>query len=101
MRKEKPINPEYQFWRKRIEGQIRHTIHEYPDWFCAPDKERLVRSMAKRIIGEIVAARASGNIPAMDATLQVCVAGKNEVQFKVPHSEPSVELVLLTASTNA
>lgn len=54
----KPIPPEYAFWRNRIEGQIRHTIHEHPEWFNLPDEEthgRCVRSTAKRIIGEIVA----------------------------------------------
>jgi len=54
----KQIKPEYQFWRKRIEGQIRHTMNEYPEWFNLPDdeaKNRAIGSMAKRIIGEIVA----------------------------------------------
>jgi hypothetical protein len=60
----KPIKPEYQFWRKRIEGQIRHTIHEHPEWFNFDDPEtrdRCIRSTAKRIIGEIVAGSIIGN----------------------------------------
>jgi hypothetical protein len=58
------IKPEYEFWRKRIEGQIRHTMNEHPEWFNLPDaesKKRCVSSMAKRIIGEIVAGILTGN----------------------------------------
>lgn len=60
----KPIQPQYAAWRNRVEGQIRHTIHEHPEWFDLPDEEtknRCIRSMAKRIIGEIVAAMTSGD----------------------------------------
>jgi hypothetical protein len=60
----KPIKPEYQLWRKRIEGQIRHAMNEHPEWFNLPDAETKVHaigSIAKRIIGEIVAGTTSGN----------------------------------------
>jgi hypothetical protein len=46
------------FWRPRVEGQLRDVMFAHPDWFT--DKARrnersIVRSIAKRIIGEIVA----------------------------------------------
>lgn len=54
--------PEYLFWRKRVEGQIRHTMHEHPEFFTqAAYKKNMVGRMAKRIIGEIVAGTAPGN----------------------------------------
>lgn len=60
----KPIHPEYAFWRKRIEGQLKHTIYEHPEWFNLKDeniKARCIRSTAKRIIGEIVAGTSVGS----------------------------------------
>lgn len=74
MRKEKPIKPEYLAWRRRVEGQIRHMINEHPEYFDLPTedaKARCIRSMAKRIIGEIVAGTPSGNNPGGDATSSV------------------------------
>lgn len=65
-RSSKPIPPAYAFWRNRIEGQIRHTINEHPEWFNLSDEEerdRCVRSTAKRIIGEIVAGTRPGDNP--------------------------------------
>jgi hypothetical protein len=64
MPQQKPIKPEYQAWRRRVEGQIRHTINEHPEWFNLPNEkiyDRCVRSMAKRIIGEIVAGTNPGD----------------------------------------
>lgn len=55
--------PEYLFWRKRIEGQIRHTMYEHPEFFTqeAYGEKGLVDRMAKRLIGEIVAAIGRGD----------------------------------------
>lgn len=58
------IDPRHAFWRKRVEGQIRHTMNEYSEWFNLPDeatKDRCIRSTAKRIIGEIVAGTPTGD----------------------------------------
>jgi hypothetical protein len=60
----KQIPVEYQVWRRRVEGQIKHTIHEHPEWFNLSDNEtkgKCISSMAKRIIGEIVVGRATDN----------------------------------------
>jgi hypothetical protein len=60
----KPIKPEYQAWRKRIEGQLRHAMNEHPEWFNVPTREikdRAIRSIGKRVIGEIVAGTPSGS----------------------------------------
>lgn len=64
MKKDGPIKPEYQAWRNRVEGQIRHMINEHPEYFNLPTKlakERCIRSLGKRIIGEIVAGTRSGS----------------------------------------
>lgn len=62
MRKAKPIPPEYLFWRNRIEGQIRHTMNEHPEFFTeAAYEDNMVGRMAKRIIGEIVAGTLTGD----------------------------------------
>jgi len=73
MTRQKPIKPEYQAWRRRIEGQIRHMMNEHPEFFNLPTvdaKERCIRSMAKRIIGEIVAGTATGNSSGASAILR-------------------------------
>ena len=82
-RSNKPIPPAYSFWRKRIEGQIRHTIHEHPEWFNLPDEEtrdRCIRSTAKRIIGEIVAGTGPGDSAGGGATGRAVARGEVEVQ---------------------
>lgn len=51
-------SPEHDFWHRRVEGQIRHTIGQHPEWFNFPhsyDKKHCVNSLAKRIVGEILA----------------------------------------------
>lgn len=50
--------PEHDFWHKRVEGQIRHTIGRHPEWFNFEEpyeKSNCVNSLAKRIVGEILA----------------------------------------------
>lgn len=69
--KQKPIKPEYQAWRKRIEGQLKHAMNEHPEWFNLPTQEirdRACRSIAKRVIGEIVVGINSGNKSVNGAT---------------------------------
>lgn len=71
--------PEYLFWKKRVEGQIRHTIHEHPEWFNLPTveiRDKCIRSTAKRIIGEIVAGTTSGNSSSENARLSVAQTEK-------------------------
>lgn len=54
-------SPQHDFWHPRVEGQIRHTIGRHPEWFAEIIKtsemrrESMVNSLAKRIVGEIVA----------------------------------------------
>jgi hypothetical protein len=53
-------SPEHDFWHRRVEGQIRHTIGQHPEWFNFPqpyDKKHCVNSLSKRIVGEILAVR--------------------------------------------
>ena len=45
-------------WHRRVEGQIRHTIGQHPEWFCFKnenDRIKCINSLAKRIVGEIAA----------------------------------------------
>lgn len=52
-------SPAHDFWTPKVEGQIRHTIGQHPEWFTFKtefDKRTLVNSLTKRIVGEIVAA---------------------------------------------
>lgn len=55
MRKQTPA---HDFWHKRVEGQIRHTIGRHPEWFNLNErfsKKSCINSLAKRIVGEILA----------------------------------------------
>ena len=48
----------HDYWHPRVEGQLRDAIKQHPEWFAfATDRQRraAVNSMAKRIVGEIVA----------------------------------------------
>lgn len=73
--------PEYLFWRKRIEGQIRHTMNEHPEYFTElAYTDNMIGSMAKRIIGEIVAGIAAGNNHSVDAKTSVCTDEKNALE---------------------
>lgn len=57
-------SPLHDFWHPRVEGQIRHTIGRHPEWFNLPiktsAKRDCINSLAKRIVGEIVAALGYG-----------------------------------------
>jgi hypothetical protein len=51
--------PLHDFWHRRVEGQIRDAMHSHPEWFritSERQKQTIVNSLAKRIVGEIVAA---------------------------------------------
>lgn len=47
-------SPLHKKWHKRVEGQIRDAVHSHPEWFRG-DIERMTNSLAKRIVGEIIA----------------------------------------------
>ncbi len=50
--------PLHDFWHPRVEGQIRDAIHSHPEWFRfkdATERDWLINSLAKRIVGEIAA----------------------------------------------
>src|SRR5438270_592784 len=55
----------HDFWHPRVEGQIKHTIGRHPEWFRLPPKtsakQDCISSLAKRIVGEIVAATTRGD----------------------------------------
>ena len=49
---------EHERWHRRVEGQIRDCIHMHPRWFVGvaeDDRANFTRSLAKRIVGEILA----------------------------------------------
>ena len=51
-------SPEHEQWHRRIEGQIRDCMHHHPRWFkgvTEDDRANFTRSLAKRIVGEILA----------------------------------------------
>lgn len=52
------FTPEHNFWHRRVEGQIRHTMGRHPEWFNfknPTDQNHCINSLAKRIVGEILA----------------------------------------------
>ena len=57
----KPVrykSPEHEQWHRRVEGQIRDCMHMHPRWFkdiAEEDRKNFRRSLAKRIVGEILA----------------------------------------------
>jgi len=80
--KAKPISEKHSFWRNRVEGQIRHAMHEHPEYFAPMDdtqKKKCINSIAKRIIGEIVAGTSTGNDSSIDAIRRVCVGEDGKV----------------------
>jgi len=97
--------PEYLFWRRRIEGQIKHMINEHPEYFNFGNdvaRGKCIRSMAKRIIGEIVAGRFTGNNPAEGERIALgsepeCGATARSCRIR----RPLVECQLLAASLSA
>lgn len=51
-------SPAHDFWHPRIEGQIKHTIGQHPDWFNFKNKNQkqdCINSLAKRIVGQVLA----------------------------------------------
>lgn len=52
------ISPLHDKWHKRVEGQIRDCIFHHPNWFNFKNeriKNTCINSLAKRIVGEIIA----------------------------------------------
>lgn len=54
--------PAHDYWHPRVEGQIRDAMQAHPGWFKHTN-ERIVISLAKRIVGEIVAGARLAPIP--------------------------------------
>lgn len=72
-------SPLHNKWHKIVEGQIRHTMGRHPKWFVfkdETDKKTCINSLAKRIVGEIVADRALAVIPQED--VPTCVPEDKE-----------------------
>ncbi len=52
------MTPLHNRWHRIVEGQIRDCVQAHPKWFNFKDdtdKKTCVNSLAKRIVGEIVA----------------------------------------------
>ena len=62
--------PLHQAWHRRVEGQIHDAMHQHPEWFTADTKKHkaIARSVAKRIVGEIVAVASLAMVPAADGS---------------------------------
>jgi hypothetical protein len=81
--------PAHDYWHRRVEGQIRHTIGQHPEWFRfkdAHERKKLVNSLAKRIVGEIVAGYGLAPMPdgvAVNCALPAPGGGELSCQ---PHS---------------
>lgn len=76
MQNKSKSSPEYKKWHRRVEGQIRDAINSHPEWFSFKTRGQeatMVNSLAKRIVGEIIA----------DAKLADNLAGE-----LAGHSEP-------------
>lgn len=74
-------SPAHDRWHKIVEGQIRHTMGRHPEWFTfkdAREKQNCVNSLAKRIVGEIVAWPQLAMVPERDVvTMSRQVEGGN------------------------
>ena len=56
--------PLHNKWHRRVEGQIKNTINCHPNWFNFKnpiDRNNCINSLAKRIVGEIIADLEIGN----------------------------------------
>ena len=63
-------SPLHDYWHPRVEGQIRDTIYHHPEWFhfvTEQQKKDCINSLAKRIVGEIIAGRPSTGDDASEA----------------------------------
>lgn len=89
-RKHSPLHDK---WHKRVEGQIRHTINQHPEWFCLKDaiiKDICINSLAKRIVGEIVSGVNSETIAAK--VNPSCERSVNDEDIlKMPHQSGDVD----------
>jgi len=84
-------SPMHDFWTPRVEGQIRHTMGRHPSWFTALSKsERVffVNSLAKRIVGEIVACSQDGR-DAGEVTPDCEPGGSGSVGTMPPVTRPA------------
>lgn len=93
-------SPAHDFWHRRVEGQIRHTIGQHPEWFCFASehqKQTAVNSLAKRIVGEIVAAAMLA--PISDRVPVTCpVRGESEADCRLASPEPVRAVKVRTGS---
>lgn len=98
-RKHSPLHDK---WHRRVEGQIRDTIHAHPKWFSFKnegDKQDCINSLAKRIVGEIVAAAKVETI--QDNMVARCVIpGRGECGSTVCSSGKDMGRACILTSTN-
>lgn len=55
MRQKHKKSPLHVKWHKIVEGQIKSCIHDHSEWFNEQHANKIINSLAKRIVGEIVA----------------------------------------------
>jgi hypothetical protein len=49
-------SPEHGKWHRRVEGQIYDHMHQHPEFYTGvKERTTFARSLAKRIVGEIIA----------------------------------------------
>lgn len=82
LRKQTPLHDK---WHRRVEGQLRDVIHSHPEWFSFEDehdKKCCINSIAKRVVGEIVAdCVLASNTVDSGARLQFAVKDSDDTEF--------------------
>ena len=84
-------SPQHDFWHRRVEGQIRHTIGCHPEWFTVMShkrREAMINSLAKRIVGEIiVGVRIMPAMPGTDVVTCASQAESGDGASVSPHAQ--------------
>lgn len=80
-------------WHRRVEGQIRGCFNEHPEYIDLNKKNIIINSLAKRIVGEIIAeSRLANNSEESGCTLQS--SGKSDVDKLVSDNGRDVGIML-------
>jgi hypothetical protein len=91
----------HDFWHPRVEGQIKDAMNAHPEWF-AKTHTTVVRSIAKRIVGEIAAATCGvaaipNGVASLDCAASVGAGGgslPNTVASREGGGKPPASLLL-------
>lgn len=74
--------PSHDFWHRRVEGQIRDVLYSHPEWFtltASYDKKHFINSLAKRIVGEILAVSQMAEITSGMVDSCACKLGSDDI----------------------